>query len=327
MADRISVIVPAYNGAPWLPKCLDSLLAQTYDNMEIIVVNDGSQDGTKEVLDGYAARYDAIKAIHQENRGVTAARLSGLKEASGDWIGFVDGDDVVEKQMFARLLENAHAYAADISHCGHQVCFPDGRVTQICDDGHFRPQDRITGLRDLLDGGLVESSLCTKLYRRALFDGLEDWMDRSVKNNEDLLMNFYLFGRARQSVFEAVCPYHYLLREGSASYQRPPLLRIIQDQIKVRQIMLECCDEKLRDDVRRAQARNALFLYAWLTMFPQREYDEGRTLVRALLKDNRACFGLLSRRNMLLANMICTCPWAFRLAYGLYAKLKGQEDH
>lgn len=153
-------------------------------------------------------------------------------------------------------------------------------------------------------------------------------MDRSIKNNEDLLMNFFLFERAKTSVFEAVCPYHYILRQGSASYNRPPRQNIIADQIKVRTIILGSCAPALEGDARQALLRNALFLYGWLSMFPQREYDGGRRQVRGLLRENRAHFGILSSRNRLLANMICTAPWAFRGAYWLYVKLlQRQEQH
>lgn len=92
-AARISVVVPAYNVGPWLGQCLDSLLSQTYKNLEIIVVNDGSTDGTGAVLADYAARNPSIIVIEQENSGVTTARLRGVSAASGEWIGFCDGDD------------------------------------------------------------------------------------------------------------------------------------------------------------------------------------------------------------------------------------------
>ena len=126
--DRITVVVPAYNNETWLPRCLESLLAQSHPDVEIIVVNDGSKDNTGRVIDDYAARYPNIIAIHQENAGVTAARLMGAAAATGDWIGFVDSDDTVEPQMYAHLLENARKENADISHCGHQTLFPDGRI-------------------------------------------------------------------------------------------------------------------------------------------------------------------------------------------------------
>lgn len=322
---RISVIVPAYNIAQWLGRCLDSLLAQTYEDLEIVVVNDGSTDGTGAVLEAYGAKDPRIKAVHKENGGVTSARLRGVREATGQWLGFVDGDDVVEPGMYERLLENALAYGADISHCGQQVVFPDGRVTKVTSSGEIRRQDRKTGLEDLLDGGLIESGLCTKLYRATLFEGLPAWMDQSIKNNEDLLMNYYLFSRAESSVFEAVCPYHYMLRQGSASY-RPPREQIVADQLKVRRILVENAPQELKADAYRALLRNALFLYGWLATNPRREFDGGRAMVRRALQENKAHFPVLSPRNRMLANMICTVPWMFSGAYRVYVALFHREE-
>ncbi len=325
--ERITVVVPAYNVAPWLPRCLDSLLNQTYEELEILAVDDGSADGTGAVLEDYAAKCSRVRVIHQENSGVTAARLRGAAAATGDWIGFMDGDDEVEPEMYARLLENAKGRDADIAHCGHRVCFPDGRVEYLHNSGQLRLQDHYAGLADLLDGGQVESSLCTKLFRRTLFRGLEDWMDPTIRNNEDLLMNYYLFAQARQAVYEDICPYHYLLRSGSASYRQLHRHSIF-DPIRVRQIILERCEPALRDDARRALLRNSLFAYPQQTLQPDRAYEPWREEVRRGLSERRAWFPLLSRRNRLLAHMICAAPWSFRLAYGAYVKLfQRQEQH
>ena len=215
--DTISVIVPAYNIGSWLGRSLDSLLAQTCPNLEIIVVDDGSSDNTAEVMREYAAKTDKIRTVFKENGGVTSARLRGVAESTGDWITFMDGDDYVEPQMYARLLENAQSRGADISHCGHQVHYADGRVEYVHQSGKIHQQDHRTGLRELLDNRDMSMSLCTKLYRRTLFEGLESWMDPTIRNNEDLLMNYYLFDRAESAVFEGNCPYHYILRKDSAS--------------------------------------------------------------------------------------------------------------
>ena len=325
--ERISVVVPAYNAGPWLPRSLDSLLAQTYPNLEIIAVNDGSTDDTRQVLEDYAGKYPQIKAIHKENGGVTSARLRGIREATGEWIGFMDGDDVIEPWMYQRLLDNAHAHQAAISHCGHQVLFPDGRVAYVHNSGQLRLQEGLTGARDLLDGGLVESSLCTKLFRRELFSGLEEWVDPSITINEDYLMNYYLFSRAEKAVFEDVCPYCYILRQGSASY-RVLHEHSIFDPITVRQTILERCVPEIRDDARQALLRNLLFAYAQLSVNRERQYDGYRARVRQLLREQKGYFPLLSRRNQILANMICTAPWSFRIAYRLYVKLfQREEEH
>ena len=326
--ETISVIVPAFNIAPWLSRSLDSLLAQTHADLEIVVVDDGSSDNTREVLAEYTAKYPNIKAIHKKNGGVTSARLRGVEEASGAWIAFMDGDDVVEPQMYARMLENAKAYGADISHCGHQIHFPDGRIEYVHKSGDIFSQDHFTGLHDLLDNNKVSLSLCMKLYRRELFDGIREWMDPSINNNEALRMNYYLFDRAKQSVFEGVCPYHYLLRKGSASY-RGITENYIFDPIRVRQMILDRCGEDMKDELRQALLRNLLFNYAQLDVHPDRkQLKDYRMRVRNLLLEQQPYFYLLSLRNKVLANMICKAPWTFRIAYGAYvAVFQREEQH
>ena len=323
--EKISVIVPAYNLAPWLGRCLDSLLAQTHKNLEIIVVNDGSKDDTAAVMEDYAARYPQIKAIHKENGGVTSARLRGVAEATGQWLGFIDGDDTIEPEMYAHLLGNAHQYGGDISHCGHQVLFPDGRISYVHNTGEIRPQDKLTGLKDLLDGGLIESGLCTKLYKRNLFEGLEEWMDCSIKNNEDLLMNYFLFEKAEKSVFEDFCPYHYILRQGSASF-RAFHEHSLFDPIRVRQQILEHCSPEMKEAARIALMRNLLFIYGQLALNPDKQYNGYRSRVRQLLMEQKPYFSLLSKRNKVLAHMVCTAPWLFHIAYGAYVKLFQKEE-
>ena len=104
---KLSLIIPVYNIAQYLPRCLDSIINQNYKNLEIIVVNDGSTDTSREVIDDYCNKDSRIIAIHKENGGVSTARLAGISAATGDYIGFVDGDDYVEPDMFDRLVKNA----------------------------------------------------------------------------------------------------------------------------------------------------------------------------------------------------------------------------
>ena len=147
-----SVIVPVYNLEKDLPRCLDSILAQTHGALEVIVVDDGSRDGSRAVLEEYARRDDRVKPIFKENGGVTSARLRGVAEATGEWVGFVDGDDEIEPDMYGWLLENARKYGADVSHCGYQMVFSDGRVHYFHNSGRIREQDPDTAIRDLLEG-------------------------------------------------------------------------------------------------------------------------------------------------------------------------------
>ena len=194
MGNRVSVIVPAYNLEQHLSGCLDSILAQTYTDIEIVVVDDGSVDHTADVIAQYAAKDTRIKPVYKENGGVTSARLRGVAEASGEWIGFVDGDDYVEPQMFERLLENAEKYQAQISHCGYRMVYPNGKVDYYYNTGCLIEQDKEAAVEALLSGQYIEPGLVIKLFRKELFEKLlhDNLMDSDIRINEDLLMSYYL---------------------------------------------------------------------------------------------------------------------------------------
>lgn len=231
----ISIIIPAYNIENYIARCLDSILNQTYKNIEIIVINDGSSDNTGKIIDNYAFKYEDIKVIHKKNAGVSAARNSGIEVASGDYIGFVDGDDTVDENMFEILIKNAIKYDADISHCGYKMVFPS-RIDYYHNTGTLFEQNNEIGLKDLLTGNRVEPGIWNKIYKKELFKDIH--IDESIKINEDLLINYYLFKKAKKSIFYDKCFYNYTIRKGSAATSKVNKNKII-DPIKVRKEILE----------------------------------------------------------------------------------------
>lgn len=236
----ISIIIPAYNIENYIAKCLDSLLKQTYKNIEIIVVDDGSSDNTGKIIDDYVSKYDNIKVIHKNNAGVSAARNSGLEIISGDYIGFVDGDDTVDEEMFEVLIDNAIKYDADISHCGYKMVFPS-RIDYYYNTGELIEQDNELGLKDLVLGQRIEPGLVNKLYKRKLFKTVR--MNEKIKINEDLLVNYYLFKQSSKSIFYDKCMYSYILRKGSAATSKININKI-EDPVKVRKEILENLDRE-----------------------------------------------------------------------------------
>ena len=236
----ISVIIPAYNAEAYLARCLDSILAQTQQGIEAVVVDDGSQDATGRILDQYVEKYpERITALHVPNGGVTKARLTGVAAAHGQWIGFVDADDYIEPDMYARLLANARKYGAQISHCGYRLVTPN-EVIYYYNTGRLAQQDKQKGLTALLDGSYVEPGLWNKLFHKTLFHSLFHGVlpEPPIRNYEDLLMNYYLFREAEKSVYEDFCPYHYELRAGSATTHRISEPKV-KDPIRVMRILLE----------------------------------------------------------------------------------------
>lgn len=318
---KISVIIPVYNVSADLPRCLDSVLAQTYKNLEIIAVNDGSTDNSGKILERYAAEFPQIKAIHQTNGGVTTARLHGVSLSSGDWIGFVDGDDEIESDMYERLLKNALKYHADISHCGYQMVFSDGRVNYFHNSGLLVQQDKAAGLKDLLDGSMVEPGLCNKLFCKTLFHNLlhDNLMDLSIKINEDLLMNVILFRQARKAVFHDVCLYHYIVRSSSASRQKLNDNKIF-DPIRVRKAILQLVPDDLKSCAKKAYINSCLDSCNGILLAGKNEYKVQFKQVCDLLASEKASFSLIGKKRTYMAKAVLRMPGLYGVLYRIYVR-------
>ncbi len=317
----ISVIVPAFNVEKYIIPTLESILGQTYEELEVIVVNDGSSDGTAQVLEHFAAAHiHRLQVLHIPNSGVTNARLTGVRHARGEWIGFVDGDDIIEPDMYERLLSNALTHHADISHCGFQMNFPDGRVSYLHNTHCLRIQDTETGLVDLLEGTLVEPSLCNKIFRRGLFDSLlkGSEMPSDIKINEDLLMNFLLFRKAKQAVFEDVCPYHYLVRQGSATHRELTSNRIY-DPIRVKEIILNSAEHELLPVARKALLTTCIAVYNSIVLDGQSIRSKDRNEVRRVIIEHGRWRKYLSKKQRILATLIQYAPIFYKPLYLFYA--------
>lgn len=318
MKPKISVLVPAYNVALWLPSCLDSILAQTYQNLEIIVVNDGSTDNTGTILDSYAKKNGRIVAIHQKNAGLVAARETGIAHATGDYVTFVDGDDTIAPDMYEHLMANALKYKADISHCGMDFVFPDGHIEPHYGTGRLLVQDNIEGLRELLIGELVEPSLCTKLYARYLVTN--SCLDKSVLNNEDLLRNFTLFSRANRIVFEDFCGYQYFQRPGSMSKDSSKALRNLKHILRARKLIVDNSSEELYPYAMR------LWLSTYINAINQKSDDCDEQMEefckecrQVLIREKKNTRHLI-KRQQIAAWLIIYAPWLHKIIYRIYKR-------
>ena len=318
MKPKISVLVPAYNVALWLPSCLDSILAQTYQNLEIIVVNDGSTDNTGTILDSYAKKNGRIVAIHQKNAGLVAARETGIAHATGDYVTFVDGDDTIAPDMYEHLMANALKYKADISHCGMDFVFPDGHIEPHYGTGRLLVQDNIEGLRELLIGELVEPSLCTKLYARYLVTN--SCLDKSVLNNEDLLRNFTLFSRANRIVFEDFCGYQYFQRPGSMSKDSYKALQNLKHILRARKLIVDNSPEELYPYAMR------LWLSTYINAINQKTDDCDEQMEefckecrQVLIREKKNTRHLI-KRQQIAAWLIIYAPWLHKIIYRIYKR-------
>lgn len=171
-ADLISIIVPVYRVEKYLDKCIESIRNQTYKNIEIILINDGSDDACPEKCIEYGQRDSRIKVIHQENRGLSAARNAGLEKASGEYIAFVDSDDYVSQYYIERMYQVAIAEKCDIVQCRHETVYGECAVedTRIGTPMIFLPKEYSAANYTSLGWSCVVA--WNKLYSKKLFEGL-----------------------------------------------------------------------------------------------------------------------------------------------------------
>lgn len=215
MNEKISIIIPAYNASKYITRTLYSICNQTYKNLEIIVVDDGSSDNTLEICKKQSEKDNRIKVFHKKNQGVTLARDMGISMATGELIGFVDADDTIDPEMYECLYNNLVKYDADISHCGYKTIKENGEENLFYGTGKLIIQSNTDGIIDLIKGEIIEPSLCIKLFRKELFDNLD--YDKTMRINEDYVMNLLLFKKSRKSVFVDEPYYHYYQNENSGS--------------------------------------------------------------------------------------------------------------
>lgn len=212
--DLISVIVPAYNIENYIARCLDSIIAQTYKDLQIIVVDDGSTDGTPAICDEYVIKDSRIKVIHQKNSGLSGARNTGLKEATGKYIGYVDGDDYIEPDMYECMHEAMVKNDVNLVICGYS------QIGSGAEDYNFSGQNIRLSKEEALDVFICDNrdfhifnSVWSKLFLAELVQGIEFPVGH---NSEDILYSTKALVNCNGCVFVDKPLYNYeLSREGS----------------------------------------------------------------------------------------------------------------
>lgn len=217
---KVSVIIPVYNVAPYLSECLSSLMHQTLTDVEFIVVNDGSTDGSDFILESFAQKDSRFRVIHQTNQGVSVARNQGLQLAQGECVAFVDADDFVAADFLEKLYTAYSLYQVQIvTACftsqvdgqwiAQKISIPTARVFTATEIHH----DIIPYF---LQGDTLNSS-CVKLFSRAFIEHHKIAFPKGMTNGEDALFCLQAFAKAERIVFMDYSGYHYREVSGSAS--------------------------------------------------------------------------------------------------------------
>lgn len=220
MNELISVIVPVYNVEKYLARCVESIRKQTYSNLEIILVDDGSPDACPQMCDQFASDDSRIKVIHKPNGGLSDARNAGIEAASGAYIGFVDSDDYIHPQMYMELWKGLKAEeGADIAVCGVKKVFDDGGDIPDHPDNRVRVYSGREAVENIFNASLYLQSVVAwnKLYKRELFDEVRY---PAGKLHEDEFTTYELFYKSDKVVYNTGIYYYYYQRADSIMGER-----------------------------------------------------------------------------------------------------------
>lgn len=251
---KVSLIIPVYNTEEHLEKCLTSAVLQTYENMEIICVDDGSTDDSGRLVDEFAKQDKRVIGIHQKNKGESNARNTGLRIASGDYIGFMDCDDWIEPDMYEELVNALECENADMAISGFYKEFEGNGKTSVKVKNEKNVEPKVFGKEMLLrylyerDSYRAFAYIWDKLYKREVLyqDGKKPvFFDETIKLGGDVLFLAQCALRTNRAVYLDMSFYHYLQREDSGCYM--PDLERRMDNIRAYKIVKKEFEENQVD--------------------------------------------------------------------------------
>lgn len=219
MEEKVSIVIPAYNAATFIERTVEKIKKQNYPNWELLIVNDGSKDNTRTVIDKIATSDERIVALHQENGGEVSARRTGAIHASGKWVMFVDADDMLPETAIASLIKYYQTETDVIVGTMHVQNFKS--TGEKFEDYVY--QNRKTGIMDGTEFACgvmtfhIQMAAWGKLYKKSILDSFPWCLDREIRQNPDLLMNVGIGAYVNKVCVTNEIVYEYLIHEGTAS--------------------------------------------------------------------------------------------------------------
>lgn len=310
---KLSVIIPVYNCDEYLSNCIESVLQQTYYNLEILLIDDGSTDRSGAICDDFAKKDNRIIVLHQKNKGVSAARNLGLKHASGQVISFVDADDTLDLDMYEFLCSLMVNYQADIVHCGYKhIVGNEVRLVHNTKKLYIQSQDE--ALECLVGGRLFDGGLWNKLYRKEVL--VNNFFDETIKMNEDILFNYQVFRKAKKIVFSDYAKYNYIARLNESACFSIPSQKKIMDGCKVNKYIYEHSKGESYEQLSAERYLRSLSLYYRLCYASKEriKINNIRNMMWKIYRENKSV-----GRNMAITTiMIKFVPWLYLLLYNIY---------
>lgn len=317
--DLVSVIIPAYNAETTITRCINSIQIQTYSNLEIIVVNDGSTDNTKEIVKRLQERDDRIKLFTTKNGGVSHARNVGIDNASGDYITFVDADDYIDPPMYEKLLNTITKYGVKIAQCSYKNVDQHGKcISKVGGNSKIIELHHDQALECLILGSLFSSGLWNKMYARELFNDIR--LNENIKYCEDLLVNFCLFDIVDRSVYIDSPLYNYVFMPNSSTHGAVQIRPEMETLYVFKEINKMCSGKKYEDTSNKSVASKLLGLYRAYLFANKSKEDKNKLMKEILEYKNNGYYR--NKNEKILLFLYRFFPKLFLYAYNLYDKIR-----
>ncbi len=280
----ISVIVPVYNPGDHLMKCLDSIARQTFSNLQVLLVNDGSTDGSADICRQYAANDSRFKVIDQMNAGASSARNKGLRQAIGSYVSFVDSDDWLEAEMYELLLSAFKAWPVEVVSCEYYIAYPDREAVHRLGEGSYGLFRRDEHYGRIIGG--MAPFIWNKLFSRDVLKGV--WFNERVARGEDTLFTEEILFKAKAIYCDDRPLYHYVQSRQSVcrgSFRR--------SQLSVMEYVEESLALWSKNDPKRVAKKRSTFAELLITVYFDMYVDGGEWLadMQRLHTEYRKLFG------------------------------------
>ena len=311
--DLISVIIPVYNVEKYLNRCIESVINQTYKNLEVILIDDGSTDNSGKICDEYAKKDNRIKVIHKQNGGVSSARNAGLSIAKGEYIGFVDSDDYIEKDMYEFLYNLLLEHKVQVSCCNRFV-LEKNKFVQSLDF----PKDVILSFNEILNDRGYAFYIWNKLVSKKTIENIR--FSEKLILGEDLLFCLDVFKKAENVVFSKEAKYYYFNNDGSVTRKKIFKKEYLEHILFHDKLIKYCEDNKLKIGYKKYLNRQIEWIVYLLFLIIKGNDLTDKNSISFLLKYARKnlwrcmfgkfkffkkCFILLCCVNFNLAGKIC----------------------
>lgn len=314
----VSVIIPCYQAENYIRRCLNSVLSQSYTDLEIIVVDDGSTDSSAEIVKEIAGKDSRVKYLYQTNAGVSAARNKGIDNASGELVTFVDSDDTINSEMYRTLVDLMIRYNADVSHCSY-CRNTDGEIKNIggTNEEHYYQGEEIA--YSLLEATLIGPSCCNKLFKKNIIENIRFYT--RFKIGEDSLFDFQAFQNAKTAVFIDSCFYTYYSSETSACVNTE-MVKKTEDLYQVNSLIYEQSLSKSYEQIAFMKHKKSLLsLYRTYSCFGRKSYkNEMREIRKQIINDyNMNLFAGTAKKEAMIIKYM---PFLLKPIYSIYNKIR-----